>query len=181
MTGRFRYGRVLGKLSLSTPRELSPNAALFEKLGRPYHFLFKIKFYAIDEFDQEPGFFPQFKVHCSFTRGSFFDIIVGNPIASNNGTVAFEVALCEEVQGEGGTLTEYTLGILQVPQRLVVPEWRGVRCPTLRRGQITLEMEIEEWGPIPTREDVVAHFPTDHRVPVIHIWDHVNGVMADVD
>lgn len=68
-----------------------------------------------------------------------------------------------------------TAGFLRVRSRLVPPDWNGFSCPDSRYGEITAELEYEEFPAIQAQfeMDLHAHFPTTHPIPVSHSYDYM--------
>lgn len=164
--------RVLGSISSSTPSQIRHVVCLVKQVrARPYHFSYKIRFYASDFVGQKPGFFPGFQARCSIPLRPSFNIIIGEVLTSYDGYVVLEVARCKDVKRPEEDFTAYIVGRLHVPKCLVVPGWQSTQSQ--RRQLSGSEAADEELATFDKREDIVVHFPAGHRFAVMHIWDHI--------
>lgn len=173
---RAQYGLVMGQLG----RHLVRRVILYamregDRSSLTYGFFFNIRRVSLDVLGQEPGFFPNLDNRFSMLDGGpIFTLTLGAIYATSPNFIVFEMVLTRRIEDDSIECTMITPGLLRVNSQLVPDDWNGFPRPESRRGEITMDMEYDEF---PQTQDLFymdlhAHFPLSHSVPVRSVFDY---------
>lgn len=149
-----------------------------------YSFFFVVLRSDIDILDQEPGFFPGLTSTLSLSENkSPLSVLILDTIASSNVGTVFEVIVIPgRCSKRSSIVAAYSIGLLRVPTRLVPTSYCEMKLPRARLGEITVEMETQDWDVIRVKKggEFVATFPPEHTVPLSHRWDYGAGAVVEL-